>query len=221
MKESKNEERTREQRIVQQIAEYLTGQGWLYQLDEENSAFLFTLNTPSRPIKSLRYLLIVQPDGVVTNALLPVGCDPTNYEQMSLLSRFLCRANYGMRLGCFEMGLENGDVRFRCYCSCPDGDVNTEDIEECIYTTMGMVQLFGPGAVSVMYGGATDEEADVQCRRQRSEPKVELLKSFLDLLERKRDSDEENEQMNMDDLFDDFDFDFDEEAEEGFEADVL
>ena len=50
-------------------------------------------------------------DAYCVYAISPVGADVSNLEERAAMAEFLCRANYGMRYGNFEMDLQDGELR--------------------------------------------------------------------------------------------------------------
>ncbi len=80
------------------------------------------------------------------------------------VAEFVTRANYGFRLGAFEMDYEDGEVRFRAGVDLegtdPDGLVPL--IRSCVAVSVSTADRYFPGLMSVVYGGASAKDAIMQ-----------------------------------------------------------
>ena len=93
--------------IATMIGAFLKADNWNYDFDKETGNFRFGLNTSSK-LKSIEYYVRVNTDAYCVYAISPVGADVSNLEERAAMAEFLCRANYGMRYGNFEMDLQDG-----------------------------------------------------------------------------------------------------------------
>lgn len=74
-------------------------------------------------------------------------------------AEFLTRANFGMRIGNFELDYSDGEVRFKSSIDF-EGQVLTFDlIRNAIYPAVQILDRYLPGLMRVSYGGATPVEA--------------------------------------------------------------
>ena len=199
--------------IAQSIDDYLTANGWHFHYFEDEDIFMFNLNLPSQTVKALKYLIIIHSDGFNTSVQFPLGADPRSDRKMTALARFFTRANYGMRVGNFELDMEDGDIRFTTYCSCPDALPCERQIEETIYTAAAMFKKFTPGILDVMFMDVSDKEAFEHCSNPRmkmgdEETEVEddgqpvFLDAFLQLLEEKASQARKSLQQELEELMD-------------------
>ena len=69
------------------------------------------LNTNNK-LKTLEYLVGVDTDTYTVYAISPVAADVSNPEERAAMAEFICRANYGMRYGNFELDLRDGEIRY-------------------------------------------------------------------------------------------------------------
>jgi len=89
---------------------------------------------------------------------VPVGSRPSVAEAIT-------RANYGLKLGRFEMDYSDGELRFYVAHLTSDGKLSDEVIERMIKTTVVMLDHYLPAFMSVIYGNESPEEA---IRREES-----------------------------------------------------
>jgi hypothetical protein len=80
-------------------------------------------------------------------------------EVRMAVSEYLTRANYGLRIGNFELDFSDGEVRYKSSIDF-EGQVLTSDlIRNSIYPAVHTMDRYLPGLLRVSFGGATPHEA--------------------------------------------------------------
>ena len=72
---------------------------------------------------------------------------------------FITRANYGMRIGNFELDYSDGEVRYKSSINFEDEVLTDEAIRNAIYPAVQTIDRYLPGLLRVGFGGATPLEA--------------------------------------------------------------
>jgi hypothetical protein len=81
------------------------------------------------------------------------------------VSEFITRANYGMRIGNFEMDYSDGEVRYKTSLDF-EGELLTPNlIRHAIYPSVLTMDRYLPGLLKVVYGGRTPFEAIEEIER--------------------------------------------------------
>lgn len=91
-------------------------------------------------------------------------------EKRPILADFLTRANYGLYIGNFEMDYNDGEVRFKTSLDVEGnksvGEEGKEPTElgsalmkRVVYNNVGVMDKYLPGIMTVIYGGASPQEA--------------------------------------------------------------
>jgi len=75
------------------------------------------------------------------------------------VAEFITRANYGMRIGNFEMDFSDGEVRYKSSLDFEATPLNPTLIRNAIYPAVQTMDRYAPGLLSVIYGGASPREA--------------------------------------------------------------
>jgi hypothetical protein len=83
---------------------------------------------------------------------VPVGCRPAIAEAVA-------RANYGLRLGKFELDLDDGELRFQSVQIMTGETVGEEVIDRMISTTLNMLDMYLPAFLSVIYANELPKDA--------------------------------------------------------------
>ena len=93
------------------------------------------------------------------------GVDREDSEMMAQMAEFICRANYGLKNGCFEMDWKDGEIRFKSYVDCKDLLPSTTVVKNSVHCTAAMVKRYAPGIVDIIFGGAKAKDAITKCER--------------------------------------------------------
>ncbi|MGC9399915.1 MAG: YbjN domain-containing protein [Anaerolineae bacterium] len=80
-------------------------------------------------------------------------------ERRMLCAEFLTRANYGLRIGNFEMDMSDGEVRYKSSLDFEGEALTPNLIRRAIYPAVQTMDRYMPGLMKVMYGAATPEVA--------------------------------------------------------------
>ena len=75
------------------------------------------------------------------------------------VAEFVTRANYGLRIGNFEMDFGDGEVRYKSSLDFEDAVLTSELIRNTIYPAVQTTDRYLPGLMAVIYGGKSPAEA--------------------------------------------------------------
>ncbi len=101
------------------------------------------------------------------------GCAPVRVPDGArpAIAETLTRANYGLKVGAFELDWNDGELRFHASQILSDGNLNDEVIGRLMGTTFAMLDMYLPAVMSVIYGNELPLDA-IRCaeaRRGRSQ----------------------------------------------------
>lgn len=148
--------------IVQFIDNLLQEDQWSYTLDSRRNVFHFWISLSS-VIKSFHYIITVRDNSIVVYGVCPIGPDSQNAEQMRLISEFLCRANFGLRNGCFELDFNNGEICYKSYIDCQDSHLSKNALRDSISCIYLMLKRYLPGIISLLLNQDTPQQAIERC----------------------------------------------------------
>lgn len=130
--------------------------------DEELGRFSFNMHLPAR-FSSVNIMIRVGENEFSTMAVCPVRPDAEDRELMARMAEFVCRANFGLRNGCFEFDFNDGELRYRCYVPCGERVPDHEAIHRAIATPALMFRRYAPGIIGVLYNGRDPAEMVREC----------------------------------------------------------
>lgn len=164
--------------IANKIKEFLTEDDWHYSFNEDNGLFRFGLSLRGK-IKKVNYVVKVKEDSYIVYAISPVGADEEDAKMMSAMTEFLCRANYGLRNGNFEMDMADGEIRFKSFVDC-EGIIPSRDmVENSIYCPASMFDRYGNGIVDVIFGGVSAKDAINKCEESTDKGLHSLISEMM------------------------------------------
>lgn len=73
-------------------------------------------------------------------------------EYRALTAEFMMRANYGMKLGAFELDFRDGEVRFKSTLSAVSSVPSPQDVARILSMPVIMMERYGEGLVKCMLG---------------------------------------------------------------------
>lgn len=114
-------------------------------------------------LKKLNYTIIVHENSYSLYTTAPIGADPEDQDMMLRMAEFICRANYGLRNGNFELDMRDGEVRYKCYVYCEGITPTTEIVRTSVYVPAGMFERYAPGILNIIFGGASAKDAVEKC----------------------------------------------------------
>ncbi|MBN1202341.1 MAG: YbjN domain-containing protein [Anaerolineae bacterium] len=83
----------------------------------------------------------------------------TPENKRSAVAEFITRANYGMIMGNFELDFRDGEVRYKTSIDVEGDEISQALIRNMVYANVTLFDRYLPGLMTVIYGGATPEEA--------------------------------------------------------------
>jgi len=100
--------------------------------------------------------ILVDLDQLMFYVIAPVKAP----EELRLaVAEFVTRANYGLRIGNFEMDFDDGEVRYKSSLDFESATLTPELIRNAIYPAVQTTDRYLPGLMAVIYGGKPPAEA--------------------------------------------------------------
>ena len=145
---------------------FLQEQGWAYESMEDHDALRFGLSTENTSFQC--YVQIdEQREQTVVYACMPNHAEDGKREAAA---EFVARANYGMRIGNFELDLEDGEVRFKVSVDVEGSELSSVMVRNMIACAITCADRYYPGLMQVLYGNASPKAAVEQVETIASIP---------------------------------------------------
>lgn len=134
----------------------------------------------SSKIKKINYIVDVKEDEYIVYAIAPIGADEEDKKMMATMAEFVCRANYGLKNGNFELDMRDGEVRFKCFVDCEGITPSKDMAQNSIHCPAAMFKRYGSGIVDIIFGNATAKEAVERCEKATENEMHSLLSELLE-----------------------------------------
>lgn len=144
------------------IRDFLMGDDWKFDFDDEHGIFRFGVGIESK-LKHLRYIIRIRDDSYVVYAISPLDADCDDKNVMKELSDFICRANFGLMNGNFELDMTDGEIRYKTFVDCDGITPSEEIIKGSVIIPSLMFDRYAPGILDIMFKEATAEDAIAKC----------------------------------------------------------
>ena len=127
------------------------------EFDERNVAkATYTIDTKFRHVDVFFH---VYKDKIVLHMMIPLGADES---ERAKVAEFLLRANYGLKIGCFDFDFNDGEISYRTSIYCGEKNFvapTYEQIDFALVIGLLMIEKYGDALVKVMFGVLEPDDA--------------------------------------------------------------
>jgi len=142
-------------RAFQTLGEFLTEDGWHPQPIEERHIYRMGFSGENGQVACYAQIR-VDLEQFVFYVMCPVKAPE---EKRQAIAEFIARANYGLRIGNFELDFSDGEVRYKSSLDFEGVVLGPELIHNAIYPAAQTMDRYLPGLMGVIYGNKTPAEA--------------------------------------------------------------
>ncbi len=132
--------------FAEQLTAYLDQSGLQYQQSDANDVFQMCFDSKH----GINRVLVL-----VADDLLQIFTYPPNKvieSQRLEIAHAVTRANFGLRIGHFELDVDDGELRYRIAVPLSD-ELPSNDVLDCLLPLGGaMVERYLPAFLSIIYG---------------------------------------------------------------------
>lgn len=160
--------------LVNLVKKFLVEDDWSFSFNENTGIFDFGLRVRSK-LQKINYIVDVHDDEIIVYGMCPIGADHTDANMMMQMAEFICRANYGLRNGCFELDFNDGEIRFKSYIDCEDVLPSINVIKNCIYCIASTFKRYASGIVDIICSVCTAKEAIAKCEKAKKDELRSML----------------------------------------------
>ena len=154
--------------IANAVKDVLAAEELNFSFDEDNG--LFRLNfTIDGPIHSLDFFIEIRDSNYVVYAVPPIVADAKNSSVMAAIAEFVCRANYRLVYGNFDLDFRDGEISYRVFVDCNGITPNKDMIMASVYVPTDVFERYAPGIAAVLFGSANPEEQINKCEAAKEE----------------------------------------------------
>ncbi|MDO5309214.1 MAG: YbjN domain-containing protein [Planctomycetia bacterium] len=129
----------------------------------ENGVIVFNIDW-GRPRMNYKVFFFVRDSGFCIHAIFPISANHEDEEEIHNVAEFVCRANYGLVLGHFNLDMRDGEIQYQTTIDCTDIEApSTYMVNRAFGVTMQMCEKYAPGFHGVILAGQSAKEACERC----------------------------------------------------------
>ncbi len=200
--------------ITNLIGRYLKEFDCNFNYIKEIDTFNLGLALQSK-MKTVDVFIHVCDDEYVVYGLLPIGADASDKKMMASMSEFICRVNYGLKNGCFELDMDDGEIKYRTYVDCEESIPSIEVVRNSILCLAAMVEKYSEGILDIVFGNVSAKTAAQKCE---DFDYLSMQRKFDEMINKGIDAVSSSAKGESDDMEDDLDVDVDYIINEIFKA---
>ena len=186
-------EKTYSDAIAEAVKSVLDDNEWSYKFDKELGLFKFGLGLDGK-LKKVNSILDVGDDEYMVYTYCPIGVDENDTKMMLRMTEFICRVNYGLKTGNFELDCNDGEIRFKCHVMCEDIIPTAAIINRSIFTCVLMFERYGSGILDIIFTDVSPKDAVYKCENS----KLDMYRRIREALNGEDDSDDSDEDEDED-----------------------
>jgi hypothetical protein len=142
-------------RAFQTLGDFLTEDGWHPQPMEDRRIYRMGFSGENGQVACYAQIRVD-----LEQFLFYVMCPVKAPEEKRLaMAEFIARANYGLRIGNFELDFSDGEVRYKSSLDFENVTLEPQLIRNAIYPAVQTMDRYLPGLMGVIYGNKTPAEA--------------------------------------------------------------
>lgn len=167
------------QELVNLIKDVLSEDKLRFCFDEERGVFEFTVGL-NRTLKNICYLIRIREDAYTVYAVSPIGVNEDDRTMMETMAEFICRMNFGLRNGSFDLDVRDGEIRYKSYVDSDKTVPSRAIIRNSIGIPLLMYERYSEGIVGIVFGGMSAEEAIDRCENRSKDHVREIVSSIVE-----------------------------------------
>lgn len=135
--------------MINSVRDFLDGDDWNYDFESENNLIHTGINLYCK-LDRINEVISFRDTGFYVYATINMNADE---ETRPKVMEYITRANYELRLGNFELDLEDGEVRYKVYTNTKGmTELPQEIVEDAIIVPAMMFDRYGDGLATLMMG---------------------------------------------------------------------
>ncbi|MGC9347951.1 MAG: YbjN domain-containing protein [Anaerolineae bacterium] len=137
------------------VGEFLRDDGWYPQQLEDKTIFRVYFSGDNGDLRCYAQVR-VDLEQFLFYVIAPVKASE---PMRPAVAEYITRANFGLRIGNFEMDYSDGEVRYKSSLDFEGVELTPALLKNAIYPAVHTMDFYLPGLLSVLYGSKTPEDA--------------------------------------------------------------
>lgn len=154
--------------LYARVKDYLDSEQLHYDENLEDGVFKYGISIKSK-IRSINVVILVETNKISVVTTPSFGGDPDDSENMHALAEYVCRANYGLVQGSFQLDFRDGEIRYWSALLTDENSLPSREVlDRVIYVCYMMWERYGEGFLKVNLAGVSPEQAVNEAESQHN-----------------------------------------------------
>ncbi len=129
-----------------------------YEFEQDRGLFIFSMGLgEDQKLQKIRIIIRIHDNAITSYAQVNMKADS---DSISAVVEYITRANFGLRLGNFEVDYDDGEVRYKCHNRFEDRIPSEDELKSiAIACPLQMWMRYGNGFLKVLFGGVNPKDA--------------------------------------------------------------
>lgn len=153
--------------ILKVIENFFDELEWKYTVNKFGESTIFRSGIQLEgdlKISEILFNIIVREECIVVSSTCAIKADLKNRVRMA---EYICRVNYGLEDGNFELNYDKGNIRYKSYIYIAEEQISNEDLYNAVSVSASMWKRYGNGIVEVL-GNEKSKPKTVVTRIEKS-----------------------------------------------------
>jgi hypothetical protein len=140
--------------IFSRLIDFMEEEEWKYEILEGETVLRFHFKGSAGRL--LCYADVEEgKDWLIFYSYLPVNTPP---DKIPTMAEFMARANRGMRIGNFELDVEDGEIRYKTSLDIEGGELTNKMIDNLLRANLSTMNRYFAGMMELIYSDKTPKE---------------------------------------------------------------
>lgn len=145
---------------MEDIRRILEEKNYRYVYNDEGDFFMMPAVLENE-LKNVTFCIHPREYGLLIYCFSCINADTQNPKILNTMMEFICRANYGLIHGNFELEPETGTIRYKTVLNCT-GQITEEMLIREIDCHITMFDRYSPGIINILSGKRTSAERELR-----------------------------------------------------------
>ncbi|MBD3166366.1 YbjN domain-containing protein [bacterium] len=141
-------------RIMDTVEQYLRDDDWHYEQIEGQDILKFGIKADN---STYNIYCDIRDDTDQLMLYVVMGQEIPEEKRLAA-AEYITRANYGLKIGNFEMDMSDGQIRYKVSLDVEDGTLSHKMIANMIGAGVGTMDRYFPGFMSISFAGKSPED---------------------------------------------------------------
>ena len=121
--------------------------------DLDRGVFTYNVDCSLKNVRALRFRIAVDENLILVLCTMPLNVDVDDPDVLKEMTEFICRVNYRLTFGNFNIDVNDGEIQFQMAIDCHGVDEPSQEvIRRALLMPHAMFEQYGTAILDIMFG---------------------------------------------------------------------